>query len=88
MALAVKEYNSPANAGNIRDIGSIPGFGRSPGEGNDHPLWYSCLENCMDNGAMVGYSPWGPKELDMIEGLTDHVKITSPKILFGFYFAK
>ena len=36
--LAVKKYNPPANAGNMRDIGSIPGFGRSLGEGNDHPL--------------------------------------------------
>ena len=40
--------NSPANAG---DAGSIPGSGRSPGEGNDNPLQYSCLENSMDRGA-------------------------------------
>ena len=33
------------------DTGSIPGSGRSPGEGNDNPLWYSCLENAMDRGA-------------------------------------
>ena len=38
----------PANA---RDMGSIPGSGRSPGEGNDNPLQYSCLENHMDRGA-------------------------------------
>ena len=43
--------NPPANAGDIRDSGSIPGWGRSPGEGNDHPLQYSCLENPMDRGA-------------------------------------
>ena len=43
--------NLPANAG---DVGSIPGSGRSPGEGNGNPLQYSCLENPMD---MAGYSP-------------------------------
>ena len=40
--------NPPANAG---DMGSIPGVGRSPGEGNGKPLQYSCLENPMDRGA-------------------------------------
>ena len=39
--------NSPANAG---DVGSIPGWGRSPGEGNGNPLQYSCLENPTDRG--------------------------------------
>ena len=38
----------PANAGDIRDAVSIPGLGRSPGEGNDNPLQYSCLGNPMD----------------------------------------
>ena len=41
----------PANAGDIRDAGSIPGSGRSPGEGHGNPLQYSCLENSMDRGA-------------------------------------
>ena len=41
----------PANAGDIRDTGLIPGLGRSPGEGNGNPLQYSCLENPMDGGA-------------------------------------
>ena len=36
---------------NVGDPGSIPGSGRSPGEGNGHPLHYSCLENSMDKGA-------------------------------------
>ena len=40
-----------ASAGDIRDVGSIPGLGRSPGEGNGKPLQYSCLENPMDRGA-------------------------------------
>ena len=43
--------NLPDNAGDLRDAGSIPGLGRSPGEGNGSPLQYSCLENPMDRGA-------------------------------------
>ena len=46
VVLVVK--NLPANAGDIRDAGLIPGSGRSPGEGHDNPLQYSCLENPMD----------------------------------------
>ena len=42
---------SPANAGDAGDGGSIPGSGRSPGEGHGNPLQYSCLENSMDRGA-------------------------------------
>ena len=49
MALAVK--NPPANAGDIRDKGSVPGLRRSPGGGHGNPLQYSCLENPMDRGA-------------------------------------
>ena len=41
----------PANARDIRDMGLIPGLGRSPGEGNGTRLQYSCLENPMDRGA-------------------------------------
>ena len=40
-----------ASAYNAGDLGSIPGLGRSPGEGNGNPLQYSCLENPMDRGA-------------------------------------
>ena len=39
------------SAHNVGDPGSIPGLGRSPGEGNGHPFQYSCLENPMDRGA-------------------------------------
>ena len=49
MALLVKDL--PANAGDIEDIGSIPGLERSPGGGHGNPLQYSCLENPMDRGA-------------------------------------
>ena len=48
-ALVVK--NPPANAGDIRDMGSIPGLGGSPGGGHGNPLQYSCLGNPMDRGA-------------------------------------
>ena len=41
----------PANAGDIRDTGLIPGSGSSPGGGNGNPLQYSCLENSKDRGA-------------------------------------
>ena len=43
--------NLPANAGDLRGVGSIPGWGRSPGEGHGNPLKYSCLENPMDREA-------------------------------------
>ena len=43
--------NLPANAGDARDAGLIPGTGRSPGIGNGNPLQYSCLENPMNRGA-------------------------------------
>ena len=43
--------NPPANAGDIGPVGSIPGWGRSPGGGLGNPLQYSCLENSMDRGA-------------------------------------
>ena len=45
VALVVK--NSPANGGDLEDMGSIPGSGRSPGGGRDNPFQYSCLENPM-----------------------------------------
>ena len=43
----------PANAGDTRDSGSIPGSGRSPGVGNGNLLQYSCLENSLDRGACL-----------------------------------
>ena len=57
---------SSCNAG---DLGSIPGLGRSPGEGNGNPLRYSCLENPHEQRSLTGYSPWGGKELDITEQL-------------------
>ena len=49
--VALVEKNPPANAGDARDMGSVPGLGRSPGEGNGNPPQYSCWENPMDRGA-------------------------------------
>ena len=51
----------------LRDPGSIPGLGRSPGEGNGNPLQYSGLENSMDRGAWWASSAWGHKESDKTE---------------------
>ena len=47
------EKNPLARAGDVRDVGSIPGLGRSPGGGHGNPLQYSCLENPMDRGAWL-----------------------------------
>ena len=77
MAQVIK--NLPADAGDKRDGGSIPGLGRSPGGGNGNPLQYSCLGNSMYGGvsratvhgvaqrSLAGYSPRGRKKLDMTE---------------------
>ena len=48
---------SKVSACNAEDLGLIPGWGKSPGEGHGNPLWYSCLENSMDRGTW-----WGLKE--------------------------
>ena len=58
-----------ASACNAGDLGSIPGLGRSPGEGNGNPLQYSCLENPHGQRILVGYSPWDCKESDTTEQL-------------------
>ena len=49
--------NPPANAGEIRDIGSIPGLGRSPAGGHGNPLQYSYIENPHGQRSLTGYSP-------------------------------
>ena len=56
--------NLPVNAG---DQGSIPGLGRSPGEGNGNPLQYSCLGNPMDRGIWWATVHGAAKELDTTE---------------------
>ena len=57
---------SKESACNARDLGSIRGSGRPPGEGNGNPLQYSCLENPHGQKSLAGYSPWDHK-LDMTE---------------------
>ena len=59
--------NPPANAGDVRDVGSIPGSGRSPGEGHGNSLQYSCLENAMSRGAWWAIQSIGHKEWDTTE---------------------
>ena len=57
--------NLPANAGNAGDMSFISGSGRSPGEGNDNPLQYSCLGNPIDRGYWQAIVCGVTKELDM-----------------------
>ena len=57
------------SACNAEDLGLIPGSGRTPGEGHDNPLQYSCLENPCGQRSQAGYSPWGCKESDTTEQL-------------------
>ena len=69
VALVVK--NPPANAGEVRPVGSTPGSGRSPGGGHGNPLQYCRLENPHRQRSLAGYSPWGHKELETTEA-TEH----------------
>ena len=62
--------NLPASEEEVKDTGSIPALGRSPGEGNGNPLQYSCLENPMDRGALQA-TVHGIAGLDMME-VTEH----------------
>ena len=68
----------------IKDTGSIPGSGRSPGEGNGNPLQYSCLRNPMDRGAWWAVVPGAP-EPDSTEGskalVSNYGWILFPEIL-------
>ena len=68
MVLVVK--NPPASAADFRDLGLIPGSGRSPGEGDGNPLQYSSLENSMDRGA---WSPGDYSPGDLEESDTTHL---------------
>ena len=61
---------SKESACNVGDLGSIPGLGRSAGEGKGYPLQYSWLENPHGHRSLVGCSPWGRKESDMTEWLS------------------
>ena len=75
MVLVVK--NLPASAGDVRDMGSIPGWGRSPREGNGNPLQYSCLKNPMDRGAWRAIVHRVTKESDTVQKVLSTGKIKS-----------
>ena len=78
----VKNLPADARAGDIGDTGSIPGLGRSPGEGHGYPLQYSCLENSTDRGAWQATIRGGHKELDTTGQLTK-VTVNSQEITMG-----
>ena len=63
------------SAYNAGDLGSIAGLGRSPGGRHGNSLQYSCLENSHGWRSLVGYSPWGRKELDTTEQLSTHTSL-------------
>ena len=62
--------NGKESACNVGDLGSIPGLGRSRGEGHGKPLQFSCLENPHGQRSLAGYSPWGCTKSDMTEQLS------------------
>ena len=64
--------DNKASADNAGDLGSIPGWRRSPGEGNGNPLQYFLPGESHGQWNLVGYSPWGHKELDTTEQLHFH----------------
>ena len=80
MVLAVK--NPPANAGDVRDVSSILGLGRSPGGRHGNPLQCSCLENPHEHRSPVGYRSQGRIESDMTE-VTEHAHIGSRVVRNG-----
>ena len=70
----------PANAGDVREAGSIPGSGRFPGEGNGNPLQYSSLENSMDRGA------WRATVHGVTKSQTRHVSAVKAKLPEPHFF--
>ena len=77
--MVLKEKNLPANSGDVRDVGSIPGSRRCPGVENGNPLQFSCLENPMDKGAWWATVPGVTKvrynlaiKPSTIKGIKDH----------------
>ena len=71
--VALVVNSSPANAGDTRDAGSIPGSGRSPGGGHGHPLQCSCLVNPIDRGAWRGCKVHGvAKSQTRLKRLSTH----------------
>ena len=71
--LVVKNPN--ANAGDVRDEGSIPGSGRFPGGGHGNPLQYSCLENSMDRATWRATVPGVTKSQTRLKRLGTHTQL-------------
>ena len=67
--------NLPANAGDVRDVGLIPGLGISSGERNSNRLQDSCPGESHGQRSLVGYSPWDHKESDTIEAHNIIIKL-------------
>ena len=67
--------NPPASAGDVKDVGSIPGLGRSPGGGSGNPLQYSSLENPMDRGAWWAIIHRVAKSQTQLKRLSPHAKL-------------
>ena len=82
MALVVK--NLPANAGDARDVGLIPGWGRSPLRGHSNPLQYSCLENLTDKGAWQAAVQGVTKSWTWLKWLSTHAH-TEIRCLLGHW---
>ena len=77
------------SAHNVEDLSSVPGLGRSPGEGKVYLLQYSGLENPDGQRSLAGYSPWARKESDNTEWLSTAqqstmYKVTPTRLSFGF----
>ena len=72
--------NLSANAGDVRDTGSVSGLGRSPGGQHGNPLQHSYLENPHGQRSLVGYSPWGRKESDVTERLSTAREVMHHKV--------
>ena len=78
--------NPPGSAKDTRDVGLIPGSGRSPGARNDNPFQYSCLKkNLWTEEPGAGYCPWGRKESDMTERLHFTLFMTTRFFLLVHY---
>ena len=76
--------NTPANAGDLRDGGLIPGSGRSLGEGNGNPLQHPCLEKSHGHRSLVGCSPCGCKELGTTDRPLTYLLIVDLQYHFSF----
>ena len=84
VVLVVK--NLPSNAEDIRDVGSIPGSGTSPGGEHGNPLQYSCIENPMDRGAWRAMVQRVAKSQTQLKQLSTHACFINNEFLFSKCF--